>query len=175
MLRRIKKNVQSELGDKVEIDLFCDLTNRQKKYYQMLKSQISIMDLLENTSEDSTSLINLVMQFRKVCNHPDLFERADVKSSFSFAKFAETSSFLRETDLDVSYTSENLINYNLPRLLYDELLTPSYSNKLGTTNKIYEMFNIHHPQNVRENEEFSWLKFVNTSPGILSPHEGKYY
>jgi Superfamily II DNA/RNA helicases, SNF2 family len=164
MLRRIKKNVQSELGDKVEIDLFCDLTNRQKKYYQMLKSQISIMDLLENTSEDSTSLINLVMQFRKVCNHPDLFERADVKSSFSFAKFAETSSFLRETDLDVSYTSENLINYNLPRLLYDELLTPSYKNKLGTTNKIYEMFNIHHPQNVRENEEFSWLKFVNTSP-----------
>ena len=31
MLRRIKKNVQSELGDKVEIDVYCDLTTRQKE------------------------------------------------------------------------------------------------------------------------------------------------
>ena len=38
MLRRIKKNVQSELGDKVEIDVYCDLTTRQKKLYQQLRS-----------------------------------------------------------------------------------------------------------------------------------------
>ncbi|KAK6205084.1 DNA ATP-dependent helicase [Scheffersomyces amazonensis] len=176
MLRRIKKNVQSELGDKVEIDLFCDLTNRQKKYYQMLRSQISIADLLDSVStasgEDATSLINLVMQFRKVCNHPDLFERADVKSAFSFAKFAETSSFLRESnDLEMSYSSENLIHYRVPKLIYDELLMPSFTNDLETKRvNILNKFNIYNPENVIRNKSdstFSWLRFVDVSPQEL--------
>ncbi|KAK6459073.1 DNA ATP-dependent helicase [Scheffersomyces xylosifermentans] len=171
MLRRIKKNVQSELGDKVEIDLFCDLTNRQKKYYQMLRSQISIMDLLDSANsggEDATSLINLVMQFRKVCNHPDLFERADVKSSFAFGKFAQTGSFIRETnDLEMSYTTENLIKYELPRLLYDELLCPTFDNDFGTRQKLFDRFSIYNPENIDNNEGFGWLKFVDTSPAEL--------
>lgn len=87
MLRRVKKNVQSELGDKIEIDVLCDLTQRQAKLYQVLKSQISTnYDAIENAAtNDSTSnsasnsgsdqnLINAVMQFRKVCNHPDLLK-----------------------------------------------------------------------------------------------------
>lgn len=172
MLRRIKKNVQSELGDKVEIDLFCDLTNRQKKYYQMLKSQISIMDILDNSgSEDSQSLMNLVMQFRKVCNHPDLFERADVKSSFAFGKFAETSSFLRETnDLELAYLTSNLLEVPLPKLIYNELLTPNENNDVGSKNKIYEMFNIYHPTNVKDDtlHTFDWLKFSDVSAQELN-------
>lgn len=96
MLRRVKKNVQSELGDKIEIDVLCDLTQRQKKLYQVLKSQLSSnYDDIENAagsdeSNSDQSLINAVMQFRKVCNHPDLFERADVESPFSFATFGKT-------------------------------------------------------------------------------------
>lgn len=171
MLRRVKKNVQSELGDKVEIDLFCDLTNRQQKYYQMLKSQISIMDLLDASSNDDStqSLMNLVMQFRKVCNHPDLFERADVKSSFSFGSFAETSSFLRETDLELAYTSRNLIGYDLPKLVYHDLLTPTENNDLGSKRKIYEMFNIYSPNNVKDDtaDNFGFLNFTDTSPQEL--------
>lgn len=172
MLRRIKKNVQSELGDKKEIDVFCDLTNRQKRYYQMLKSQISIMDLLDTSSsangngEESTSLINLVMQFRKVCNHPDLFERADVRLSLLCGRFAETSSFLRETnDLEMAYSTENLIDYNLPRLVYNELLRPSFDNNVGFSNKISHMFDIYRPENtVKDSSEFGWLRFVDCSP-----------
>ncbi|RLV95518.1 putative DNA helicase INO80 [Spathaspora sp. JA1] len=182
MLRRIKKNVQSELGDKKEIDIFCNLTNRQKKYYQMLRSQISIMDLLDSTmtttntnssSDESTSLINLVMQFRKVCNHPDLFERADVKSPFSFGKFAETSSFLRETnELEMNYTTENVINYQLPRLIYDELLTPN--EKTDEKSSIYEMFNIYKPENVIENDQsFGWLHSIDVSPQELNNYHKK--
>ncbi|CUM62871.1 uncharacterized protein PRCAT00000430001 [Priceomyces carsonii] len=172
MLRRIKKNVQSELGDKVEIDLFCNLTNRQKKYYQMLKSQISIMDLLDSSSSggsgDDQSLMNLVMQFRKVCNHPELFERADVKSSFSFSKFAETSSLLRESnDLTAYYSTQNLIEYRLPRLVYEDLLLPNFNNDVGFRNKISNMFNIYDPSNVNENEGFGWLRFVDKSPQEL--------
>lgn len=171
MLRRVKKNVQSELGDKLEIDIYCDLTNRQKKYYQMLKSQISLVDLLSNTGNDenSQSLMNLVMQFRKVCNHPDLFERADVHSSFAFGKFAETGSFLRETELEMAYTLKNSISFDLPRQVYNDLLVPDMENTIGTRDKLLEMFSIYNPENVIEDklDNFSWLKFTNTSPAEL--------
>lgn len=86
MLRRVKKHVQKELGDKIEQDVFCELTYRQRAMYKNLRNQISIMDLIEKATlgddQDSGTLMNLVMQFRKVCNHPDLFERADTTSPF---------------------------------------------------------------------------------------------
>lgn len=178
MLRRIKKNVQSELGDKLEIDIFCDLTNRQKKYYQMLRSQISIMDLLEpnnanKNDDEAQSLINLVMQFRKVCNHPDLFERADVESSFAFSKFADTVSFLRESnDLLLNYSTTNQIDFSLPRLIYEDLMTPSYDNNVGSVNKINQMFNIYDPANQKYINEVDgangWLRFVDSTSQELN-------
>lgn len=171
MLRRVKKNVQSELGDKLEIDIFCDLTNRQKKYYQMLKSQISLLDLLStNNDESSQSLMNLVMQFRKVCNHPDLFERADVYSSLAVGDFAETGSFLRETDLELAYSLKNKISYNLPKLIYHDMLVPGKNNDSGSRQKIYEMFSIYNPENVADDrlDNFGWLKFIDVSEGELN-------
>lgn len=168
MLRRVKKNVQSELGDKVEIDIFCDLTNRQKKYYLMLKSQISLVDLLSNSAgdENNQSLMNLVMQFRKVCNHPDLFERADVDSSFAFGSYAETGSFLRETELEVAYTLNNSIRYDIPKLIYNDLLLPSWSNNVGPKAKLLEKFSIYDPENATSSQ-FDWLRLSGVSAGEL--------
>lgn len=99
MLRRIKKDVENELSDKIEIMVYCPLTIRQKLLYRALKQKIRIEDLLHLAGGGSTAsaasdgaildrnftsnLMNLVMQFRKVCNHPELFERRDAKSSFS--------------------------------------------------------------------------------------------
>lgn len=77
MLRRIKKDVENELTDKVEVLLYCPLTIRQKLLYSGLKRKIRIEDLLQNlgsghghrsnseTSSLASSLMNLVMQFRK--------------------------------------------------------------------------------------------------------------
>lgn len=91
MLRRIKKDVENELSDKIEIMVYCPLTMRQNLLYMALKKKIRIEDLLQYTDRTSdhvvdknftSNLMNLVMQFRKVCNHPDLFERRDAKSPF---------------------------------------------------------------------------------------------
>eukprot|EP00094_Tigriopus_californicus_P007060 TCALIF_06798-PA protein Name:"Similar to Ino80 Putative DNA helicase Ino80 (Drosophila melanogaster)" AED:0.17 eAED:0.18 QI:0/0/0/0.75/1/0.87/8/0/1427 len=88
MLRRIKKDVENELTDKVEVLMYCPLTIRQKLLYMGLKRKIRIEDLLQglgSQSQNSTltsSLMNLVMQFRKVCNHPELFERREARSPF---------------------------------------------------------------------------------------------
>ncbi|CAG9855295.1 unnamed protein product [Phyllotreta striolata] len=90
MLRRIKKDVENELSDKIEVMVYCPLTTRQNLLYLALKQKIKIEDLLHYTvgggdshtvdKNFTSNLMNLVMQFRKVCNHPELFERRDAKS-----------------------------------------------------------------------------------------------
>ena len=70
MLRRVKKDVENELSEKIEIKVICHMSSRQRLFYQAVKNQIMFEDLLQSTtsnSEKSTSLLmNLVMQFRKV-------------------------------------------------------------------------------------------------------------
>ena len=70
------------------------------------------------------NLMNLVMQFRKVCNHPELFERRLCKSPFYF----KTLYYKTEIPL-VSFgkirtlycNTTNPIKYCLPKLAYDEI------------------------------------------------------
>nr|CEG04082.1 unnamed protein product [Fusarium clavum] len=178
MLRRVKKHVQKELGDKIELDIFCDLTYRQRAYYGNLRNQINIMDLVEKATmgddQDSGTLMNLVMQFRKVCNHPDLFERAEVNSPFACAYFAETASFVREgNEVAVGYSSRNLIEYDLPRLVWRNggrihKAGPD-SQVAGWKNRtLNHLMNIWSPDNIRDSSDgskaFSWLRFADTSP-----------
>ncbi|KAL4980233.1 SNF2 family N-terminal domain-containing protein [Aspergillus desertorum] len=179
MLRRVKKHVQQELGDKVEKDVFCDLTYRQRALYTNLRNRVSIMDLIEKAAvgdeTDSTTLMNLVMQFRKVCNHPDLFERAETKSPFSLAHFAETASFVREgNDVDVAYSTRNLIEFPVPRILCKsdgriDIAGPDNSKAGFRAKYLSHMMNVFAPENIKQSVEddgaFSFLRFVDTSAG----------
>lgn len=188
MLRRIKKHVQKELGDKIEEDVFCDLTYRQRAYYGNLRNRISIMDLIEKAAvgddQDTATLMNLVMQFRKVCNHPDLFERADTNSPLSLAHFAECASFMREgSNVNVGYSTRNLIEYDLPRLLCSpeaRLDVPGPDNsKAGFRGRyLAELMNIWTPENIQksssDNATFSWMRFADTSANeaYKASHQG---
>lgn len=188
MLRRIKKHVQKELGDKIEEDVFCDLTYRQRAYYTNLRNRISIMDLIEKAAigddQDTATLMNLVMQFRKVCNHPDLFERAETTSPLSLAYFAETASFLREGhNINVSYSTRNLIEYDLPRLLCSpegclDIAGPGNEKAGFATKYLTQLMNIWTPENIlrnsTHNDTFAWLRFADVSPdeAYHASHEG---
>ncbi|KAI9672107.1 MAG: putative DNA helicase ino80 [Alyxoria varia] len=182
MLRRIKKHVQKELGDKVEKDVFCDLTYRQRAYYANLRNKISIMDLIEKAAvgddQDTATLMNLVMQFRKVCNHPDLFERAETMSPVSFAHFAETASFMREGhSVEVGYSIRNLIEYRLPRLIACrdgrlDIAGPG-NEKAGWRNRfLNHELNVWSPHHIlrssKRKDAFSWLCFVDASAGTVA-------
>ena len=179
MLRRVKKHVQKELGDKEEKDVYCDLTYRQRAYYGNLRNKISVMDLIEKAAvgddQDTATLMNLVMQFRKVCNHPDLFERADTSSPLSMVHYAETASFLREGyNINVAYSTRNAIEYDLPRLLCSpearlDMAGPSNAAAGFKGRYLAELMNIWTPENIQQsmnnNEAFSWLRFADTSIG----------
>lgn len=119
-----------------------DLSSRQRALYRALLVNVSVADLLEKAAnigdaDSARSLMNLVMQFRKVgmvwilikfllticqvCNHPELFERADVVAPFSFTHFGRSGPLNREGDLiSVPYSSTNPIEYHIPELFYDD-------------------------------------------------------
>ena len=188
MLRRVKKHVQKELGDKIEEDVFCDLTYRQRAYYMNLRNRISIMDLIEKAAigddQDTATLMNLVMQFRKVCNHPDLFERAETSSPYALAHYAETASFLREgNNVNVPYSTRNLIEYDLPRLLCRSEarldMAGPHNAEAGFRGRILtQMMNIWTPENVQksisDNAAFSWIRFadLSLSEAYKASHDG---
>jgi SNF2 family DNA or RNA helicase len=72
MLRRVKSEVLDQLPEKVEKVLRCELSSWQKELYK----QISAKAVAENSAEQqgpTRGLNNVVMQLRKVCNHPFLF------------------------------------------------------------------------------------------------------
>lgn len=190
MLRRVKKHVQKELGDKVEKDVFCDLTYRQRYYYLNLRSRVRQIDFVRLSERgddaDRTTLMNLVMQFRKVCNHPDLFERAVTISPFSMGYFAETASFVREGSfVNFVYSTRNLIEYCLPRILCSsegrlDVAGPG-NEKAGFSGKyLSNLMNVWTPDNIKSSAEndgaFSWLRFVDTSPAeaYSQSHKGVF-
>ncbi|KAJ2855997.1 putative DNA helicase ino80, partial [Coemansia erecta] len=132
MLRRHKRHVQHELGEKIEHLVPCDLTQRQKVMYRGLMSKISVPELLErlqsgsghgSKDESDESLMNLVMQFRKVCSHPELFERAEVESPYVSGVFPTTGSLSREgDDISCTFATRSLASYHMPKMLYRESL-----------------------------------------------------
>lgn len=177
MLRRIKKHVQKELGDKIEEDVFCDLTYRQRAMYTKLRDRISILDLIEKAAngqdEDTANLMNLVMQFRKVCNHPDLFERADVWSPLSTSAYADTVSFMREgNNVNVPYSVRSLVELWLPSMLMEDSgridVAGPLNQKIGWFQKALQSeLSIWNANNIQQSERangaFSWLRFVDQS------------
>jgi superfamily II DNA or RNA helicase len=78
MLRRVKSEVLDQLPEKVEKILRCDLSSWQKELYkQISKKAVQESGLLGGSfvqpQPASRGLNNVVMQLRKVCNHPYLF------------------------------------------------------------------------------------------------------
>eukprot|EP01028_Stygiella_incarcerata_P003549 TRINITY_DN1726_c0_g1_i2.p1 TRINITY_DN1726_c0_g1~~TRINITY_DN1726_c0_g1_i2.p1 ORF type:complete len:1754 (+),score=553.98 TRINITY_DN1726_c0_g1_i2:303-5564(+) len=79
MLRRLKCEVEKELPLKYEHTVSCPLSRRQKFLYEDFISRSETKRTLQSGSV--FGVINILMQLRKVCNHPDLFESRPIVSS----------------------------------------------------------------------------------------------
>ena len=80
LLRRLKKDVEKDLPDKVEKVLKCKMSALQHKLYQqMLKHRrLFIFDDSSNQKfSSSRGFNNQIMQLRKICNHPFVFEEVE--------------------------------------------------------------------------------------------------
>nr|XP_026501590.1 helicase domino [Vanessa tameamea] len=78
LLRRLKADVERQMPRKYEHVLLCRLSKRQRFLYDDFMSRAKTKECL--ASGNLLSVINVLMQLRKVCNHPDLFEPRPVAS-----------------------------------------------------------------------------------------------
>jgi len=78
ILRRLKKDVETQMPAKHEHVVECPLSKRQRCLYDDFMAAGSTQQKL--ASGNLLEVINVLMQLRKVCNHPDLFEERPIVS-----------------------------------------------------------------------------------------------
>ncbi|KAF8234374.1 hypothetical protein L208DRAFT_1422693 [Tricholoma matsutake] len=94
LLRRMKRDVEKELPSKYEHLVLCPLSKRQRFLYDEFMSRAHTRDALQ--SGVYQKIANILMQLRKVCNHPDLFEVRPIVTSFAMEKSAITDFEIKE-------------------------------------------------------------------------------
>lgn len=78
LLRRIKSDVEKSLLPKQEMNVYIKMSDMQRRWYQkILEKDIDAVNGANGKRESKTRLLNIVMQLRKCCNHPYLFEGAE--------------------------------------------------------------------------------------------------
>ncbi|BGP15381.1 hypothetical protein JCM10213_001427 [Rhodosporidiobolus nylandii] len=84
LLRRVKMDVEKSLLPKKEINVYVGMTELQRKWYKsILEKDIDAVNGVSGKKEGKTRLQNIVMQLRKCCNHPYLFDGAEPGPPFT--------------------------------------------------------------------------------------------
>ncbi|KAJ7960580.1 protein CHROMATIN REMODELING 5 [Quillaja saponaria] len=76
ILRRVIKDVEKSLPPKIERILRVEMSPLQKQYYKWILER-NFNDLNKGVRGNQVSLLNIVVELKKCCNHPFLFESAD--------------------------------------------------------------------------------------------------
>ncbi|KAI9910904.1 hypothetical protein PsorP6_010837 [Peronosclerospora sorghi] len=94
LLRRVKASVLDQLPDKVEKVLKCELSGWQKIMYRRIQEGGALLmettdgsgKKMGKTKYTSKGLSNVLMQLRKVCNHPYLFQTNGYQIDFDIVR-----------------------------------------------------------------------------------------
>ncbi|XP_053368050.1 helicase SRCAP [Clarias gariepinus] len=100
LLRRIKADVEKQMPKKYEHVVRCRLSKRQRFLYDDFMAQASTKETL--ASGHFMSVINILMQLRKVCNHPNLFDPRPIQSPFITETITYSTASLVLKALDTS-------------------------------------------------------------------------
>ena len=111
LLRRLKMDVEQQLPPKFEHVILCPLSKRQRLLYDEFISSRNTVETLE--SSNYMGVMNVLMQLRKVCNHPDLFEVRPIISS---------------------YDQPERVQYHCPGRFFEQACTPSTDASLRFLN-----------------------------------------
>ena len=89
MLRRLKNDVEKNIAPKEETIIEVELTGIQKKYYRAVMERN--FSFLSNGGKSSNvpNLLNVMMELRKVCNHPYLIKGVEETETEGMAHLAE--------------------------------------------------------------------------------------
>ncbi|MCJ1476344.1 swr1 complex component [Lambiella insularis] len=108
LLRRLKADVEKQMPGKYEHVVYCKLSKRQRYLYDGFMSRTQTRETLARGNY--LSIINCLMQLRKVCNHPDLFETRQIVTSFAMPKSAIADFEIKELLVRRRLLQENSID-----------------------------------------------------------------
>ncbi|KAL8702136.1 MAG: hypothetical protein Q9201_004570 [Fulgogasparrea decipioides] len=108
LLRRLKADVEKQMPGKYEHVVYCRLSKRQRYLYDGFMSRAQTRETL--ASGNYLSIINCLMQLRKVCNHPDLFETRQIVTSFAMPKPAVADYEIKELLVRRRLLHEDMMN-----------------------------------------------------------------
>lgn len=94
LLRRLKRDVEKELPQKYEHLVMCALSKRQRFLYDEFMARAETRHDLQ--SGVYQKIANILMQLRKVVNHPDLFEVRPIVTSFAMERSAVADFEIKE-------------------------------------------------------------------------------
>ncbi|CAL1277234.1 unnamed protein product [Larinioides sclopetarius] len=81
LLRRLKKEVESQLPEKVEYVVKCNMSALQRVLYRHMQTKgVLLTDGSEKDKKGkggAKTLMNSIMQLRKICNHPFMFQNIE--------------------------------------------------------------------------------------------------
>ena len=85
LLRRLKNDVEKSLLPKKRINLYVGMAEMQRQWYQKILSRDveAVNGAVKDSRDGKTRLLNIVMQLRKCCNHPYLFDGAEPGPPFT--------------------------------------------------------------------------------------------
>ncbi|KAL3529982.1 hypothetical protein ACH5RR_009304 [Cinchona calisaya] len=102
ILRRVIKDVEKSLPPKIERVLRVEMSPLQKQYYKWILER-NFHDLNKGVRGNQVSLLNIVVELKKCCNHPFLFESAD-------HGYGGDTNFLRSSKLErITLSSGKLV------------------------------------------------------------------
>ncbi|XP_012528465.1 helicase domino isoform X3 [Monomorium pharaonis] len=140
LLRRLKTEVEKQLPKKYEHVVMCRLSKRQRFLYDDFMSRAKTKETL--ASGNLLSVINVLMQLRKVCNHPNLFEVRPTVSPFQMEAIEFVTASLVWNALDYDpFKHIQLSSLNLLLLDLEVTLTAFVAhriNRLRTPRKLIE-------------------------------------
>lgn len=93
LLRRLKAEVERGIPPKKELTVYCKLTPEQITTYKaILKNNVDVLNSGSGATGSRVKLMNTMMQLRKACNHPYLFDGVEDKSLDPFGEHLVTHS-----------------------------------------------------------------------------------
>ncbi|KAK4194916.1 putative helicase SWR1 [Triangularia verruculosa] len=157
LLRRLKADVEKQMPAKYEHVEFCRLSKRQRELYDGFLSRADTRETL--SSGNYMSIINCLMQLRKVCNHPDLFVDRPIMTSFRMQRSVAADFEINERVVRKKLLTEKLMStvslsfLNMIPTQYEDM-SASHADRIAQLSTLRVFPDLRDAQKIRANNAY---------------------
>jgi SNF2 family DNA or RNA helicase len=132
----MKRDVEKQLPEKIEHIVQCNLSRRQRLLYDEYINTDKTKDVLADS--DFFSIMSILMQLRKVCNHPDLFEARTIESPFILSE-------------------EDRIKYSFPTYMLKDLDSFNHDKDISLSNLCFRRIDMEEKSKLMANRQIELI------------------